>query len=136
MARSLRPRTLRPRTLRHGASATELDDHSFFEALEGHSTIVEFWAPWCAPCTAFRPDFERAASERSGRGVQFARVNVDVAGVVATAFEVLSIPTLIVIDRFGHEIDREVGVPSRRRLGQLIRLTETMAAAAGERSLT
>ena len=47
----------------------------------------------------------------------------------------VSIPTVIVLGRFGHEIDRQVGVPSRRRLDQMIRHGEAMVAGAGERGV-
>jgi thioredoxin len=122
------------RTASVDAAVVDLDDRSFFETIDGRPTIVDFWAPWCRPCKAFHPDFERAASEHADGRVQFARVNVDAASGVATAFRVMSIPTVVVLDRFGHEIDRQVGVPGRRRLDQMIRHVEAMVEAAGNRA--
>ena len=113
----------------------DLDDHTFFGSIEGRPSIVDFWAPWCAPCKAFHPEFERSAAGHAGRAVQFARVNVDAAGGVATAFQVMSIPTVIVLDHLGREIDRQVGVPGRRRLDEMIRQAENIGAAADNRGL-
>jgi thioredoxin len=55
--------------------------------------IVDFWAPWCAPCRAFAPTFE-AASERHV-DVVFAKVNTEAEQEVAAAFNIRSIPTLM-----------------------------------------
>jgi thioredoxin len=117
------------------AGSVELDDATFFATVDGQPAVVDFWAPWCAPCRAFHPDFERAAADHADDGVRFARVDVDTSAGVATAFQIMSIPTVIVLDRFGHEIDRQVGVPSRRRLDQMIRHAEAMVAGAGERGV-
>ena len=53
-------------------------------------------------------------------------MNVDESPSVAAAFKVMSIPTIIVFDAHGHEIEREIGVPGKRRLDQLMRSAESL----------
>jgi thioredoxin 1 len=57
--------------------------------------IIDFWAPWCAPCKTFAPVFE-AASE-TYTGVYFAKVNSEEEQELAESFGIRSIPTLVVI---------------------------------------
>lgn len=56
--------------------------------------IIDFWAPWCAPCRSFAPTFE-AASEQHG-DIVFAKVNTEEQQELAGAFNIRSIPTLMV----------------------------------------
>ena len=56
--------------------------------------IVDFWAPWCAPCRAFGPIFEEA-SERH-QDIVFAKVNTEAETELAAHFQVRSIPTLLI----------------------------------------
>jgi thioredoxin 2 len=70
-------------------------------------TVIDFWAPWCGPCRAMAPQFERAAQLRPK--YQFAKVNVDEEPVVAAQFGIRSIPTLVVL-RDGEPVAAESGV--------------------------
>lgn len=57
--------------------------------------IVDFWAPWCAPCRSFAPTFE-AASEKFP-DVVFAKVNTEEEQQLAGMFNIRSIPTLMIV---------------------------------------
>jgi len=56
--------------------------------------IVDFWAPWCGPCRGFAPVYEKASEAHAD--VVFAKVNTDEQQGLAGAFDIRSIPTLMV----------------------------------------
>jgi thioredoxin 1 len=73
----------------------ELNADNFQQTINDNSNvIVDFWAPWCAPCRAFAPTFE-ATSEKQP-GIVFAKVNTEEQQEIAAAFNIRSIPTLMV----------------------------------------
>ncbi len=73
-----------------------LTSKTFDQAVkENDMVIIDFWAPWCAPCKTFAPVFE-AASE-TYTGVYFAKVNSEEEQELAESFGIRSIPTLVVI---------------------------------------
>ena len=67
---------------------TELDESTFDTAIAGAPVLVDFWAPWCRPCKALEPILEELP-------IAVARVNVDEEPGIASRFDVLSIPTVI-----------------------------------------
>ena len=113
----------------------DLDDDSFFDALTECITVVDFGASWCEPCKTLEPRFDSLARAHAGNPrLQFVRVNVDDSPGVAAAFDVMSIPTLVVFDQTGREIDREVGLPAKRRLSQLAKGADSAANSLNGKS--
>ena len=87
----------------------ELDTVAAFEAAVAKGTVlVDFWAPWCGPCRMQTPILERLADELGGQ-VAICKVNVDENAEAAAAFNVMSIPTLIVF-RDGKPVKQFVGL--------------------------
>jgi len=73
----------------------ELTKDSFEQTVtENDFVIVDFWAPWCAPCRSFAPVFERVSTQFDN--VVFAKVNTEVEQEIAGHFQIRSIPTLMV----------------------------------------
>jgi thioredoxin 2 len=76
--------------------------------------LVDFWAPWCGPCRAMAPEFERAAKELEPE-IRLVKVNVDEEPELAQRFGVSSIPTLALV-RHGRELGRTAGAMSAVQL--------------------
>jgi thioredoxin-like negative regulator of GroEL len=77
--------------------------------------ILYFSAPWCGPCKQFGPVMDRI----SQTGILVEKVNVDNAPAVAAAYNVRSVPTVIVVNSTGNEIGRSVGMISESQVRQL-----------------
>lgn len=77
--------------------------------------ILYFSAPWCGPCKQFGPVMDRI----SQTGILVEKVNVDNAPAVAAAYNVRSVPTVIVVNGSGNEIGRSVGMLSENQVREL-----------------
>ncbi|MBA3815248.1 MAG: thioredoxin [Parachlamydiaceae bacterium] len=77
---------------------TQLNDtqfESFIQKAE-KPVIIDFWAPWCAPCMKMKPLFEELANELKEQYL-FVSVNIDESQQIAKTYDVTSIPTFKVI---------------------------------------
>ena len=86
------------------AQMQELDGTTFDETIDGGPVVVDFWAPWCRPCRALEPILEKLESR-----VTVARLNIDEHPEIASRYEVLSIPTVMLFAR-GEPQGKVVGV--------------------------
>lgn len=76
--------------------------------------LVDFWAPWCGPCKMVAPELEAVASEYENKAI-VAKINVDEQQQLASQYDVMSIPTLLIL-KDGQEIERLVGYRPRKDL--------------------
>ena len=85
------------------------------EVLESDKKVlVDFWAPWCAPCRAVAPFLEQLDTEFAGR-LRIAKMNVDENGEIPGALGVRSIPTFVMF-RGGKAVQGAVGALSKEQL--------------------
>jgi len=91
----------------------ELNDSNFTNFIESATTpvLVDFWAPWCAPCRMLGPVVDEIAAENIGK-FSIAKVNVDEAPGISSQFGIRSIPCLIYFQG-GIKRDQSVGVSGK-----------------------
>ncbi len=97
-----------------------ISDSSFEEEVLKSDTpvLVDFWAPWCAPCRMIAPMVEEIARDYAGK-VRVAKMNTDENQARAAALGIQGIPTLILF-KDGAEADRVIGFVPKPMLTQMI----------------
>ncbi|MBN2852544.1 MAG: thioredoxin [Clostridia bacterium] len=80
--------------------------------------LIDFWAPWCAPCRMIAPVVEKISEELAGQ-VFVGKVNVDQERDLAMKFNIMSIPNLVIMKN-GKVVENIVGYRPKEDLKNLL----------------
>ena len=88
------------------------------EIMDSEKTVLlDFWAPWCAPCRMVVPIIEEIASERPD--IKVGKINVDEQPELASKFGIMSIPTLVVMKN-GKIVQQVSGVRPKNAILEML----------------
>ncbi len=96
------------------------DDNFETEVLNSEvPVLVDFWAPWCAPCRMIAPAVESLADEYQGKA-KIGKLNIDESQAVAQKYNVMSIPTLLVF-KGGAPVNQAVGAVPKAQIEEMLK---------------
>ncbi len=101
-------------------SLVNLNSENFTKEVleEQKPVLIDFWAEWCGPCRMMAPVVDEIA-ESMQDSVKVCKVNIDENQELAEKYEVMSIPTFIVIKN-GKETGRTIGVQPKEQLLKIL----------------
>lgn len=80
--------------------------------------LIDFYATWCGPCKMLSPIVEEVAAENED--IKVVKIDIDKEQNIAVQYEIMSIPTLVVI-KDGQEVNRSVGVIGKSDILELVK---------------
>lgn len=97
-----------------GELVVHLDETTFDDFISKNKVVVvDFWAPWCAPCHMLAPVIEELAHEHPE--IKFAKVNADQNPGISSRYYVMSLPTILVF-KDGEVVDQIIGAVPKEAL--------------------
>jgi thioredoxin 1 len=95
----------------------EITEGNFADTVKQGIVLLDWWAEWCGPCRAFAPVFERASDDNAD--IVFGKIDTDAQPALSAAFEIRSIPTLMVL-RDGILLFKQAGALPASALTEII----------------
>jgi thioredoxin 1 len=103
-----------------GAEVTVTNANFKQEVLESTLPVLaDFWAEWCVPCKMVGPVLEKMAEEYDGK-IKIAKINVDEQGELASNYNIVSIPTIILFHK-GEPAKQQIGAVPRKALEEMVK---------------
>lgn len=81
--------------------------------------LVDFWATWCGPCKALAPILADCSKELEGK-IKIGKVNIDEQEALASEYQVMSIPTLLLF-KDGKVVNKSVGLVQKDEILAMVK---------------